>query len=163
MRWSAAEDDFLRRYYPDHGFKATLKEHNRLYPERSYRAIVDRVLFLGLRLSEERYRQKQIETGRNYCQKEVKPIGFVNTDNGMIKTTDGWKRLGAILNTPKGKYTVHLNGDKGDNSPENLAVIDKRTSMKMTIYGFWTENKELTKAGILACELENAINDTTTS
>lgn len=148
----------MREYYPDHGARATLEQFQKRYgPGVTKRAIEARVQYLGLRLSDERYRAKQLENGRNFCQKERRAVGFVNPNTGYIKTDSGWKRLGAVLQVPKGKYAVHLDGDKTNNTQENIMIVSQKVSMKMTAYKMWSEERELTKTGIICCQLEEAI------
>lgn len=76
----------------------------------------------------------------------------------MIKTENGWMRLGQMLNVPKGCYAVHLDNDITNNNPDNIVIISKATSMRMTINSFWSDDKELTKTGIICCELEQLLN-----
>lgn len=159
-RWTAEEDNFLRRYYPDHGIAATLCAYNKMFNrEAGRRSIEHRVFDLGLKLSEKRYREKQIENGRNWSKKERRDIGFINKDSGMIKTETGWTRLGKLLNVPKGYYAVHLNNDVTDNRPENIEIISMRMSAKMTKNSFWSTNSVITKTGLMCLELEDAIHE----
>lgn len=157
-RWTPEEDEWMRRYYPDHGIRPTLEEYIKVYGHRvTKRAIEARAQYLGIRLTERRYREKQLENGRNFCQKERRAIGWVNPDTGYIKTKDGWKRLGAVLQVPKGHYAVHLDGDKTNNQKDNIMIVSQKVSMKMTAYRMWSENREITKTGVICCELEEAI------
>lgn len=158
-RWKPEEDEWLRMYYPDHGIQATLKAYIELYGPTSVtkRAIEHRIYNLGIRLSEKRYREKQLKNGRNFCQKERRAVGYVNPDTGYIKTEKGWKRLGAVLGVPKGKYAVHLDGNKANNQESNIMIISQKVSMKMTANKMWSESGEITKTGIMCCQLEEAI------
>lgn len=158
-RWKKEEDDFLREYYPDHGYDATCTElNNRFNTQRTLRAVKNRVYALGLYLSVDTLHKKQLQHVAQWGKKK-QDIGYVNPDTGMIKTKDGWKRLGALLGVPKGFYAVHLDGDKTNNNPENIAVISKKTNMRMTINDFWSEDRDVTKAGILCCKLEEVLEE----
>lgn len=158
-RWKKEEDDFLREYYPDHGYDATCTElNNRFNTQRTLRAVKNRVYALGLFLSADTLHEKQLQHVAQWGKKK-QDIGYVNPDTGMIKTKDGWKRLGALLGVPKGFYAIHLDGDKTNNSPENIAVISKKTNMRMTINEFWSEDRDITKAGLLCCRLEEILEE----
>lgn len=158
-RWKKEEDDFLREYYPDHGYDATCTElRNRFNTQRTLRAVKNRVYALGLYLSADTLHEKQLQHVAQWGKKK-QVIGYVNPDTGMIKTKDGWKRLGALLGVPKGFYAIHLDGDKTNNNPENIAVISKKTNMRMTINDFWSEDRDITKAGILCCKLEEVLEE----
>lgn len=158
-RWKKEEDDFLREYYPDHGYYATHKELNEQFStQRTLRAVKNRVYALGLYLSADTLHKKQLQHVAQWGKKK-QDIGYVNPDTGMIKTKDGWKRLGALLGVPKGFYAVHLDGDKTNNNPENIAIISKKTNMRMTINDFWSEDRNITKAGLLCCKLEEILEE----
>lgn len=156
-KWTEEEDCWLKKYYPSHGTKDTLDAFCKKFsPKIRKRQLEGRVGYLGIHLNDDVYAAMQKERGRTLHEKyrSVHPIGFVNPDNGMIKTENGWKRLGAILGLPKGYYAVHLDGDVTNNNPDNIAVVSHKTSMQMTLNKFWSEHPEITKAGILCCELE---------
>lgn len=157
-RWTEAETAWLAGYYPEHGITQSMKEYERIFKKHmSYRRLTRRVQYLGLHLTDERRAQVLRRNGENYCQKERRDIGFVNPDTGMIKTENGWMRLGKYLDIPEGFYPIHLNGDKTDNRPENIMVVSRHTCMKMTLNKFWSECGDITKAGILCCDLEDAL------
>ena len=75
------------------------------------------------------------------------------------KTEDGWKPLCQTLvgNIPKGHFVVHLDKDPTNNDEDNIAVISRKTGARMTVNKFWSDNKELTRTGILCCELEGML------
>lgn len=157
-RWTEAETAWLTEYYPDHGIDESIKEYERIFNKpMPYKRLVRRVHYLRLHITNKRRAHVQHENGKNYCQKERRDVGFVNPDTGMIKTENGWMRLSKYLNIPKGYYAIHLNGDKTDNRPENIMVVSRRTCMKMTLNRFWSEHSDITKAGILCCDLEDAL------
>lgn len=158
-RWKKEEDDFLREYYPGHGYDDTHKELNKRFnTQRTLRAVKNRVYALGLYLSADILHNKQLQHVAQWGKKK-QDIGYVNPDTGMIKTKDGWKRLGALLGVPKGFYAVHLDGDKTNNDTENLVIVNQKTSMRMTRNKFWSEDRDITKAGLLCCELEEALEE----
>lgn len=159
-KWTAEEDDFLRSYYPSHGFADTLEQcNNFLRMNITRRSLEHRCQKLRLRLSPERRMQKQLENGRNWSRshRTPRPVGYMNPKNKMIKTESGWERLGSYLNVPKGYYAVHLDGDNTNNDPNNIRIISQSTSMRMTKNGFWSDFPEVTQTGIICCELERMV------
>ena len=161
-KWTVEEDDFLIVNYPDMGSVKVHKTFCKKYGYVSYKSLQSRCTCkLKLRVSDKRWsdiaKASSERQYRNPTRPSV-PVGYVNKKSGMVKTTNGWTRLGRMLNVPKGSYAVHLNNDVTDNRPENIAIISKRTSMKMTSYRFWSQNEQITKTGIMCCELEDLLN-----
>jgi len=161
-RWSKEEEEWLKCYYPDHGGEETRVAFNKRFGlEIGLRSIFYKAGCLGLKLSKDRYKKKQYACGKNYGKnhRPSKEVGFINADNGMIKTENGWARLGAILGVPKGYYAVHLDGNILNNDPDNIRVISQHTSMKMTKDRLWSRDPVLTKSGLLCCDLEDILDE----
>ena len=162
-KWTREEDDFLRRFYPNNGIVKTHNAFKSMYDGNiSMRGVEHRVQFLGLNVTERRKKDlanassKRMHVIHETYNKKV-DVGTINTESGWIKTDDGWKRLGNILGVPKGCYAVHLDGDVKNNDSNNIAVIPMAISCMMTINGFWSEHPEITRTGIMCCELEMQI------
>lgn len=161
--WKAEEDDFLRLFYPDNGIVKTHNAFKSIYdPNASLRAVEHRIQFLGLVVTEKRKADlakgssdRMFAIHETYRKKVG--VGTINSENGWIKTDDGWKRLGNILRIPKGYCAVHLDGNLLNNEPCNIAVIPLAISMAMTVNRFWSEHPEITRTGIMCCELEMQI------
>ena len=119
---------------------------------------------LGLRVSEERKKLRAIENTHTV----VYDIGtIVKGCNGhpYIKTEDGWKRLANVVygEIPKGHFLVHLDGDENNCNKENLYPITRAISGLMLANEFWSENPEITKTGIICCDLQNNLKATCNS
>ena len=161
-KWTKEEDEFLITNYPDLGSVKVHSKFCKKYGYVSYKSLQNRCTCkLKLRVSDRRLsdiaKASSERQYRNPTRPSV-PVGYVNRKSGMVKTENGWMRLGQIFNVPKGCYAVHLDNDITNNNPDNIAIISKATSMRMTINSFWSEDKELTKTGIICCELEQLLN-----
>ncbi len=152
--YSAEQIAWLRENYLRYGRTCT-KEFNRIFHEtKSPDAIKHQCNRLGMRVSAERRKKTAIEnTGR--CH----PIGTIVRrihNEPYIKTETGWKRVKDINygNKPEGHIIIHLDGDVNNYDKSNLLAIPRNVNAKMTLNRFWSQFPEVTKAGVLCCELE---------
>ena len=72
--------------------------------------------------------------------------------NWQKKHTLVWKKSNGEI--PKGCKLVFLNNDTLDCRLENLYLATDAVHMMMIKYGWYSENPEITKAGLKCCELE---------
>jgi len=110
---------------------------------------------LGLRIGSHNIRKEKIHS-RN-------PVGTVITDkNGKrarVKTENGYVQANAYFiakyfgEDGKGKMLIHLNGDYGDYSKENLVLVSKSIYTMLHWRKWIFKNPELTKTAILTAEL----------
>ena len=154
--YSEEQEKFLMETYPVCGRIKTAQLFNeRFQKNKSPQAIkVHCVKNLKLKVTKERKAETAIENSGNY-----KPVGTITSKTHgelYVKTENGWKRLKevALGKPPKGYLIVHLDGNVANNNPDDLAVISMAVNMKMTKNDFWSENSEITRAGIMSCELE---------
>lgn len=145
---------WLRENYPQYGRTCT-EEFNRIFHEnRSAQAIKNQCLRMGIHVTTERRKKTAIEnTGRWH------PVGTIIRrmhDEPYIKTENGWKRLKDINygDKPEGHIIIHLDGNVDNYDKSNLLAIPRNVNAKMTLNRFWSQFPEVTKAGVLCCELE---------
>ena len=157
--YSKEQERWLIENYPHLGIKKCTKEFNRIFNDsRSNGAIKIRCLQLGVKTTEERRKERAIEnTGRYHA---VGAIIKKTHGEPYIKCEDGkWRRLKDIVYgyKPKGYLIVHLDGDVNNYEKDNLLAIPRSISARMTANNFWSDFSEVTKTGIICCELEEAI------
>lgn len=159
FHYTPEQEEWLRSYYPFHGYVVTAEEFNRRYnANRTPAAIKVKCKTMKLKVEEHRRKARGIENTRQY----VHPIGaIVIKQHGepYVKTENGYKRLKNLTygKIPKGKVLVHLNGDNSDCSLDNLLPVSRSVLARMTINDFWSKNKVITKTGIMCCELEEML------
>lgn len=165
-KYTTEEDAFLISKYPTLGSVKTHKLFCQKYGSVTYSALQKRcTCVLHLRVNDirkEELRRASSERQRKKPTRPSVPIGYVSKKSGMVKTENGWTRLGKMLNVPKGYYAIHLDNDISNNSNDNIAIVSMGVSMRMTKNNFWSQSKEITKTGILCCELEGMLNATQT-
>lgn len=92
---------------------------------------------------------------------------YVKTSESVKGFYNQWERKGPLVwkryngEIPNGYHIVYLNGNTLDSSTENLACISNVISARMANghgKSFWNENPEITKTGLLVCELDETIN-----
>lgn len=151
--------EWLRENYPRLGRTETAKKFNETFNEkRTPGAIKVFCQRMGLRVTEDRKKRRAIEnTGRFH------PVGTVvkwENIEPYIKTESGWKPLKyTMFEKQKGKNLVYLDGNQNNVSKENLMFITREVSARMITNEFWSEDPEITRTGIICCELEQALKE----
>lgn len=148
-KFEQQEKEWLKANYPTLGSKRTAEEFLR----RFGREISPKTLksycrrCLGCSVSKEvKYQDRTAEVGTisKNCRNEVK-----------VKTEDGWKKAKHLaVDVPKGMIAFNLDKDIYNNSPENIGITTNSVFRSLRNYGFWSDQREITKAGLLCCELE---------
>ncbi len=162
--WTPDEDAFLIEFYPTHGAKETLAELTKRFGERhTLQSLHDRChRYLHLKVTSEQWRRACLNNGN----RQNMPIGTITKrgrGENWIKVadgTDGWMPYKEyLMGKQSGNMIVHLNMDKADDRKENLMVIDRRTSARMTGHDLWSTDTEISRTAVLCCQLENAVED----
>lgn len=152
---------WLKQNYPALGrIKCAEKFNKRFGENKSAQAIKLACQKMGLRVTEERRKARAIENTRQVIY-EIGEVVIKTHGEPYMKTNDGWVRVKTINygNVPKGHIIIHLDGDPENCKRENLMAIPRSTSARMTKNGFWSENSEITKTGVICCKLEEIISD----
>lgn len=156
FHYSKEEDAWLIENYPKLGRVKCAEQFNKKFcTNRTAMGIRIHCEKMGLRVSDERKRQRAIEnTGRLHDTGTI-----VEKSHGIlfIKKEDGtWTQLSRHLveeDIPKDCIVIFLDGNKRNLSQDNLAIIPRNHSAIMTKNKFWSEQPEITKTGIIWCEL----------
>ena len=167
--WTSEHIDFLKSYYPNHGVKETAKE---LYirfgikrSEQSVRRIVREQHInmnklgrkeLAKRTSGRNMAIGSIATWKNSNSRLLYYIKVANNGD-----RDDWMPLTHYLlgEEANDKMVIHLNGNHNDFRKEKLAVISKSVCARLSTKHLLSEDPELTKTGIMLCELMQALKD----
>ncbi|MBR3243035.1 MAG: HNH endonuclease [Parasporobacterium sp.] len=158
-RYTPEQDKWLAENYPHMGAEKAHKAFEETFGiKKGLQGFKTHCNDLGLHVTDKRWR----EACQNNGHHEGMPIGAIRKrSRGVVftKTEDGWKPLCHTLvgDIPKGHFVVHLDKDTTNNEKENLAVISRKVGARMTVNKFWSDNAELTKTGVLCCELEEAL------
>lgn len=170
QEWTAEEDQFLIENYPDLGARRCSAQILKKFgKERSAKSIYSRIKDLYnkgiisnvIHVSEKRYAEAKCENGNH----DHSPIGtIVERQRGILfikykSGADGWMPLRRYIvgDEASDKVVIHLNNDKSDCRPENLACIDRTVMMRLNRYHLLSENAEITKTSIMLCELMKAM------
>lgn len=159
FHYSDEQLEWLKENYPKLGRVKATKAFNELFNEsRTTSAIRKRCIEMNLKVTCDRLRDRAIENTGRY--KEVGELGTGGNGDPYIKTDEGWIPVKyAVAGKQEGKILVHLDGNKHNNSKENLAFITRKVSARMIKNKFWSENPEITKTGIICCELEQSLKE----
>jgi len=155
--YSEEQLEWLKENYPKLGRIKAAKIFNEKFSEnKSAWAIKNMCQRMGLRVTEERHSEIAIEnSGRYHPVGAVRPMAH---GEPYVKTEDGWVPVKEqVMGKQKGKILVFLDGNQNNVEKNNLMFITRAVSARMTKNEFWSENPEITKTGILCCELEGMV------
>lgn len=160
-RYTQEQDKWLKENYPHLGAREAYDKFcERFKVKKGFEGFKSHIKELDLKVTEER----QYKADQNNGKHDGVPVGTItkrcrNTE--WIKTEDGWKPLQQeiIGNVPKGFRIVHLDCDGRNNAPDNLTVVSPKVCAMMTGNGFWSDEAEVTKTGVLWCELNIALGE----
>ena len=146
--------------YPHMGRVKCAKEFNRIFGEtRTPQAIKVECKKLGLCVTNSRKKERAIEnTGRYH---EIGTVIRGSHGEDYVKTESGWKRVKDVVygNKPDDCILVHLDNDVTNNDAENIRAISRSVNARMTANKFWSKDPNITKAGILCCELDELLKE----
>ena len=161
--WTEEQLEWLKNNYPYNPVRDTTEEFNRLFgTNKNVQSIRSKACVLGLHLTEE-------ARSKSYITPNHAEIGDTHKDPSgymYIKSESGkWmlyhryiyeKHFGEI---PEGYIVIFLDSDIENFNPENLAIVSLKTNALMNGFKFRTECAEITRAGLLCCELYELISD----
>ena len=151
--------DEMSEIYMNNGIKKTQEEiFNRTGILKSYSAIYDYMWKHKVKVSDSAISDR-VSKRRNA---PIGTIGFHRDSSGVIrakiKTLDGWKDYGTyICGEQEGYVAISLDKNPANLDPENWVLISKKYNGKMNKYGLRSEDPEITKAGILWCDLDESL------
>lgn len=153
-KYTKEEREWLKGYYPLYGAKKTADEFEVIFGRRinpdSLRNYCNRHLNANV--------SKQVRYGPF-----TSPVGSITVNcrgEARIKTETGWiKATHSQVEVPNGMVAFNLDRDIYNNKPENIGVTSNGVFRTLRNYGFWSDNREITKTGLLCCELEKLIKE----
>lgn len=142
------EKEWLRAHYSEYSRTELAERFNALFDHHKAPKTLQRYCtkWLGLHSDRDQYEDIRSEIGsisRN-CRGEY-----------LIKTADGWKKLTHKIcgKVPKGYVVVHLDGNKDNNSAENLLAVKNGIQTIVRNAGMWSEDAEISRTAFKWAEL----------
>ena len=159
--YSEEEISWLRENYPKLGKYECAVEFNKVFnTNRTVNGVTEKCKKLGIHVSNERKRETVIKNTGNYHE----PGTILDKGRGylFIKRTDGkWVQLQRYLTGVddgcEDVAVIFLDGNKRNFEPENLVTIPRKYLGPMTKNKFWSEFPEVTKTGLIWCELREVL------
>lgn len=169
-----AYTDEMNAFIIEHGAELSTKELQQQLNEkfgcnRSFGSVKQKLQKLGIRKSREtisrNHKHYKYPIGSSRIINGYEYIKVSTDDNGFLNQ---WDRKCRIVwrqhfgDIPEGYKVVFLNGDTLDCRIENLACISAKVCAKMVNghgKSFWSENPDVTKTGLLVCQLDLALNE----
>lgn len=158
---------FIEDVYPKHSVKETTKMFNeRFGTSRTKATMRNYAQRHGLKVDERVATQSKLAAVRAEGSKRAeRKIGDVRFDGRywVIKTEEGWKTANRAVwgehygKVQEGCAVIHLDGDPSNYSIENLMEVPIRHLGLLDVNGLRSENAEITKTGVIWCELYDAL------
>lgn len=142
------EKEWLMAHYSEYSRTELATRFNALFDHHKAPKTLQRYCTqrLGLHSDRDKYADRRSEIGAIYrnCRGEYK-----------IKTADGWEQLTrhVVGNVPKGYVVVHLDGNKENNSAENLLAVKNGIQTIVRNAGMWSEDTEISRTAFKWAEL----------
>jgi hypothetical protein len=165
-RFTQEENEWIMQNYPSLGAEKTLKGLCERFGNRhTIKSLQTQCKYLSLNVTEQRWREACLNNGHH----ENVPIGTVQKrgrGQNWIKVgkgCEGWIPLTQhLLDCPEGSIIVHLDGNKANDSLENLRIVKRSINSRMVAWRMYSENPIITETGIRCCELQEALLNTDT-
>lgn len=160
-RYTTEEDEWIIRHYSELGASETFKKLCERFGNRhGYQGFKTRCSELGLKVTEKRWREACLNNGA----RENVPIGTIQKrgrGQNWIKVgggCEGWIPLTQyLLECPEGSIIIHLDGNKANDNLDNLRIVNRSISSRMSRWRMWSQNPIITETGIRCCELQDAL------
>lgn len=154
---------FIEEYYPHHSVEETTRAFNekfgtnkKKYTMRNY------AQRHGLKVDEDLVTESKLNAvHKEGSKRALRKIGDVRYDGRywVIKTEDGWKPVHKFVwekhhgEIKKGHAVIYLDGDENNYTIENLQEVPMRYLGMLDKNGMRSSNAEITKTGVMWCEL----------
>jgi len=160
-RYTPEEDEWIKANYSMLGAEESLKRLSEKFGDRhTIQSFKSRCTDLGLKVTKKRWREACLNNGKH----ENVPIGTIQKrgrGHNWIKVgkgCEGWIPLTQhLLECPKGSIIIHLDGNKANDNLDNLRIVNRSISSRMSGWRMWSQNPIITETGIKCCELQEAL------
>lgn len=169
---TAEQKAFIEEYYPHHSVKDTVKAFNEKFgTNKKKHTMLNYARRRGLVVDEEIVTKSKREPHRmgGPSKNAERALGSTRFDGQywLIKTTDGWKPCHRAIweehfgKVDKGNAVIYLDGDRTNWSIDNLQEVPITYLGMLDRNGLRSHHPIVTKAGIMWCDLQVAIDNAT--
>lgn len=163
LPYTEEQDKWLRQNYPVYGRIESTKKFNQIFHDnktpRNLQAHCHQAL--KIKVTRERKARSCVENHGRCSEIGSVSSGLFNVPAIKIKNGSGkrnWQRLDEyLIGKKEGMVIVHLDGNKENCELDNLMHAPRNILGTMGKEGFWSDNKEITRTGIIWCELFNVL------
>lgn len=169
-RYTEEQLQFLKENYTKMGNRELLKLFNEKFNDtRTLSAIKNFGIIHGLKVDKEvRQNNRRKHLDRPGSKRATRKSGDIRIECGrpIMKDDDGnWKTAARVIwekehgTVPEGYVVTVLDGDCFNISPDNLACVPVSYMGLLQRHEFRSTNPEITKTGIIWCELLEALKE----
>ena len=166
--YTAEQIEFLKENYPKYGCRKTLAMFNTKFNEtRTYSSMKNFGANYGFLVDKSVATTNKLRSVRAKGSKRaLRETGDIRKESGrlVMKMSDGtWEQVGRAIwkqnygEIPKGYSVIHLDGNVENYDISNLAAVPIKYVGLLQKYDMRSENAEITKTGVLWCQLYDAL------
>lgn len=158
---------FIEEYYPSHSVKDTTRAFNETFgTNKQKHTMLNYARRHGLKVDEDVVTKSKIDAAHaDGTTHPFRKIGDVRFDGRywVMKTEEGWKMCHKAVwekhhgKVAKGNAVIYLDGDNTNWNIDNLLEVPIRYLGLLDRNGMRSENAEITKTGVLWCELHDLV------
>lgn len=164
---SDEQKTFIEKYYPNHSVDETTRAFNEKFgTDKKKHTMLNYARRCGIRVNADVVTKQKIDAAHAYGSKHpYRQVGDVRFDGRywVMKTENGWKSCHKAIweknngKVSKGNAVIYLDGDITNWDIGNLAEVPIRYLGLLDRNGMRSENADITKTGVLWCELHDLV------
>lgn len=159
---------FLDEYYPHHSVKETTEEFNKRFgtKKRKY-TILNYARRKGMVVDQDIVTKSKLDAAHaENAKRPYRKVGDIRFDGKrwVMKGEDGhWEQVGRVIwakyhgQVKKGYAIIHLDGNQENYEISNLAEVPAKYLGLLQANGFRSADSEITKTGVLWCDLHELL------
>lgn len=158
---------FIEEYYPHHSVEETTRAFNERFGTNKKKCTMKNYAQRhGLKVDEDVVTESKLRAAHKEGSKRaLRKIGDVRFDGRywVIKTEEGWKPVHKAVweenigKVKPGYAVIYLDGDRSNYDIDNLLEVPIRYIGMLDKNGMRSSNAEITKTGVMWCQLYEAI------
>ena len=159
---------WLFENYPKHRLSETARLFNERFNDSRTRDAIKTYCERKFGLHLDKGVRSEIATeNRAKSQSGVHDVGQIVNKKGTLYRKTGKGRAYRLLSDevvgkpPQGLRIVYLDGDRTNCKEKNMMFAPQQDMCLMSVYKLWSGDAEVTRTGLMACRLQNAIKEDT--
>ncbi len=166
VAYTEEQIEWLKSYYPTHSIADTTQAFNKKFNGNKTKSCIKNFgACYGVQVNPEFATKHKIEPCHSKGARKLRKLGDIRVECGrlVMKGPSGWDAVGRVIykmhgkDIPKGYHVIHLDGDVSNYDISNLQAVPPKYAGLLSKYGMRSSDPEITKIGIIWCQLYDAL------